>query len=125
MKIQRPPKLRKNSKVAVISPSSNPDHVGIKMGIDILKKAGLRVELGDTTRKLMTVGTLAAEDKARAHDFNWAFEDDTVGRELIIDVSKVTRLDTAGVAYTASLSGRAALFCRDPDANTFEFVGQG
>ena len=32
------------------------------------------------------------------------------------------RLDAAGVAYTASQSGRAALFCRDPDANTLEFV---
>jgi glyoxylase I family protein len=33
-----------------------------------------------------------------------------------------SRLDTAGVSYTASKSGRAALFCRDPDANTLEFV---
>ena len=32
------------------------------------------------------------------------------------------RLDAAGVGYTASKSGRAALFCRDPDANTLEFV---
>lgn len=32
------------------------------------------------------------------------------------------RLDEAGVSYTASRSGRAALFCRDPDANTLEFV---
>lgn len=32
------------------------------------------------------------------------------------------RLDAAGVRYTASKSGRAALFCRDPDANTLEFV---
>ena len=32
------------------------------------------------------------------------------------------RLDEAGVRYTASQSGRAALFCRDPDANTLEFV---
>ena len=78
MKVQRPPRLRKGSKVAVISPSSNPDHVGIKMGLEVLRKAGLKIELGDTTRKLMTVGTLAAEDRARADDFNWAFEDDTV-----------------------------------------------
>jgi catechol 2,3-dioxygenase-like lactoylglutathione lyase family enzyme len=35
------------------------------------------------------------------------------------------RLDAAGVAYTASKSGRAALFCRDPDANTLEFVEVG
>lgn len=33
-----------------------------------------------------------------------------------------SRLDAAGVRYTASKSGRAALFCRDPDANTIEVV---
>lgn len=32
------------------------------------------------------------------------------------------RLDAANVAYTLSRSGRAALFCRDPDGNTLEFV---
>lgn len=32
------------------------------------------------------------------------------------------RLDAARVEYTGSTSGRAALFCRDPDANTLEFV---
>ena len=32
------------------------------------------------------------------------------------------RLDTAGIAYTRSQSGRAALFCRDPDDNALEFV---
>ncbi len=36
-----------------------------------------------------------------------------------------SRLDAAGVKYTASRSGRAALFCRDPDANTLEFVEVG
>ena len=35
------------------------------------------------------------------------------------------RLDAAGVSYTVSKSGRAALFCRDPDANTLEFVEAG
>ena len=35
------------------------------------------------------------------------------------------RLDAAGVKYTVSKSGRAALFCRDPDANTLEFVEVG
>ena len=33
-----------------------------------------------------------------------------------------SRLDAAGVRYTASQSGRPALFCRDPDMNTLEFV---
>lgn len=32
------------------------------------------------------------------------------------------RFDAAGVRYSVSKSGRAALFCRDPDANTLEFV---
>jgi catechol 2,3-dioxygenase-like lactoylglutathione lyase family enzyme len=35
------------------------------------------------------------------------------------------RLDAAKVEYTESKSGRAALFCRDPDANTLEFVEAG
>ena len=33
-----------------------------------------------------------------------------------------SRLDAVGVAYSVSKSGRAALFCRDPDGNTLEFV---
>lgn len=32
------------------------------------------------------------------------------------------RLDAAGIPYTCSQSGRAALFCRDPDDNALEFV---
>lgn len=33
------------------------------------------------------------------------------------------RLREAGVAASRSRSGRAALFCRDPDGNALEFVG--
>ncbi len=33
-----------------------------------------------------------------------------------------SRLEAAGVIFTVSKSGRAALFCRDPDGNTLEFV---
>jgi catechol 2,3-dioxygenase-like lactoylglutathione lyase family enzyme len=33
-----------------------------------------------------------------------------------------TCLDAAGVRHTLSRSGRAALFCRDPDGNALEFV---
>lgn len=36
-----------------------------------------------------------------------------------------TRLDTAGLAYTLSRSGRAALFVRDPDGNALELVEVG
>ena len=31
-------------------------------------------------------------------------------------------LETAGIAYTRSRSGRKALFCRDPDGNALELV---
>ncbi len=31
------------------------------------------------------------------------------------------RMEEAGIAYSRSRSGRAALFCRDPDANALEF----
>ena len=34
----------------------------------------------------------------------------------------VDRLESAGVAYTLSRSGRRALFCRDPDGNALEFM---
>lgn len=36
----------------------------------------------------------------------------------------VRRLERAGVGYTLSRSGRRALFCRDPDGNTWELVEQ-
>jgi len=34
-----------------------------------------------------------------------------------------TRLENAKIAYTRSKSGRQALFTRDPDGNTLEFIG--
>ena len=34
----------------------------------------------------------------------------------------VAALETAGIAYTLSGSGRRALFCRDPDGNAIELV---
>lgn len=47
-------------------------------------------------------------------------------RHIALAVKNMTtlknRLDAAGVRYSVSKSGRAALFCRDPDNNTLEFV---
>ena len=34
------------------------------------------------------------------------------------------KLDTGGVTYTLSRSGRKALFCRDPDQNALEFIAR-
>lgn len=36
----------------------------------------------------------------------------------------VERLDAAGIGYTLSRSGRRALFCRDPDGNAIELIGE-
>jgi len=39
------------------------------------------------------------------------------------DLSKIQlRLDQYSISYTLSSSGRAALFCRDPDGNTLEIM---
>lgn len=34
----------------------------------------------------------------------------------------IHKLEAAGVRYSLSLSGRRALFCRDPDDNALEFI---
>ena len=33
------------------------------------------------------------------------------------------KLEAAGIRYTRSQSGRAAIFCRDPEGNAFELMG--
>jgi glyoxylase I family protein len=35
----------------------------------------------------------------------------------------VERLNRAGIEFERSRSGRAAVFCRDPDGNALEFIG--
>jgi catechol 2,3-dioxygenase-like lactoylglutathione lyase family enzyme len=42
-----------------------------------------------------------------------------LGVDSIAELAK--RLDVANIFYTRSQSGRAALFCRDPDGNAIEF----
>lgn len=47
-------------------------------------------------------------------------------RHLAVQVDSIAelkrKLDTAGISYTQSKSGRRALFCRDPDGNALEFI---
>ena len=35
----------------------------------------------------------------------------------------IQKLDASSINYTMSMSGRPALFCRDPDENALEFIG--
>lgn len=50
-------------------------------------------------------------------------------RHVAISVRELAPLKAAlerhGVAYTLSRSGRAAVFCRDPDGNALEFIEVG
>ena len=50
-------------------------------------------------------------------------------RHIALSVADIndagTALERAGVRYTPSSSGRAALFCRDPDGNVLELVQAG
>lgn len=47
-------------------------------------------------------------------------------RHLALQVTDIDflqqRLERAGIPFTRSRSGRAALFCRDPDGNGLEFI---
>ena len=43
----------------------------------------------------------------------------------VLDITPVKEaLDKAGIEYTLSISGRQALFCRDPDGNAIEVIAQ-
>jgi glyoxylase I family protein len=44
---------------------------------------------------------------------------------LVQDIEAIcTLLETRGYKFTRSSSGRAAIFCRDPDGNALEFLSQ-
>jgi glyoxylase I family protein len=47
-------------------------------------------------------------------------------RHIALSVSNLNalmqKLDSATISYTISMSGRSALFCRDPDDNALEFI---
>lgn len=49
-------------------------------------------------------------------------------RHLALDCedleSVIGRLETAGIPYTRSRSGRAAIFCRDADGNAIELIAR-
>lgn len=78
---------------------------------------GAWLSLGDQQLHLMQLGLGETGDARRypGRDRHVA-----LGVE---DLAALRRaLDAAGVSYTLSRSGRAALFCRDPDGNGLEFI---
>lgn len=78
---------------------------------------GIWYDIGINQLHLMVVPNPYAEAELPAHggrDYHVAFAVD--------DVMQIKEaFDEAGVPYTMSMSGRAALFCRDPDGNALEF----
>jgi glyoxylase I family protein len=78
---------------------------------------GVWYDIGQNQIHLMVVPNPYANIQRPAHG----------GRDnhLALSVEDVepikTALDAAGVPYSASKSGRAAVFCRDPDGNAIEF----
>ncbi len=78
---------------------------------------GVWYDIGLNQLHLMVVPNPYADAELPAHggrDYHVAFAVD--------DVMAIKQaLDEAGVEYSMSMSGRAALFCRDPDGNALEF----
>jgi len=78
---------------------------------------GVWYDIGKNQVHLMVVPNPYQDIKRPAHggrDNHIAFSVD--------DVAPIkAELDKAGVPYSMSMSGRAALFCRDPDGNALEF----
>lgn len=78
---------------------------------------GVWYDIGHNQIHLMVVPNPYAEITRPAHG----------GRDnhlalAVDDVEPIkAALDKAGVPYSASKSGRAAVFCRDPDGNAIEF----
>ena len=72
------PKLKANANIKIIAPASPPDLKILSASINLLKKFGFRVSLGENLRRLIQRADLAAPDKDRADELNNAFKDDSV-----------------------------------------------
>lgn len=82
---------------------------------------GVWYDIGANQIHLMQVDNPYADIKRPAHG----------GRDIHLAMhvknldDVIAALDAAGITYTKSMSGRAALFCRDPDGNALEFSQLG
>lgn len=71
-------KLKDKANIRIIAPASPPNMKVLSAGINILKRAGYTVSLGDNLRRLVQRADLAAPDKDRAGELNAAFKDQSV-----------------------------------------------
>ena len=79
---------------------------------------GAFLKIGHESMHLMELDNPDPLDPAVRPDHGGRDRHFCVGVESVADV--IAELEKAGVPYTASKSGRAAVFFRDPDMNTME-----
>ncbi|HYQ72581.1 MAG TPA: VOC family protein [Gammaproteobacteria bacterium] len=79
---------------------------------------GAFLDAGNAQIHLLELAAPSAQDTGGKHGGR--------DRHVALDVQDleavIRALETAGIAYTVSRSGRRALFCRDPDGNAVELV---
>jgi muramoyltetrapeptide carboxypeptidase len=74
----KPPVLNPGDTIGLVAPASPVDNIQLNKGIAQLRSMGFKIHLGNTVRKLLSRGFLAAPDKERAEDINMAFEDESI-----------------------------------------------
>lgn len=78
----KPRRLKQGSTIMVVAPAGDPldpsNGEGLSLGIQLLRKMGFRVVLGDTVRFAMRRWYHSAPDEVRARDLNNAFARDDV-----------------------------------------------
>lgn len=74
----KPPVLNPGDTIGLVAPASPVDNIQLNKGIAQLRNMGFKIYLGNTVRKLLSRGFLAASDKERAEDINMAFKNENI-----------------------------------------------
>ncbi len=74
----KPPVLSPGDTIGLVAPASPVDNIQLSKGITQLQNMGFKIHLGNTVKKLLSRGFLAASDKERADDINMAFENENI-----------------------------------------------
>jgi len=74
----KPPVLNPGDTIGLVAPASPVDNIQLNKGIAQLRSMGFKISLGNTIRKLLSRGFLAAPDKERAEDINMFFKNENI-----------------------------------------------
>jgi len=77
----KPPRIKPGSKIYLVAPSSYPvyPNMNLSLGIEILRKLGFSVVVGESVKYAMRRWYLSAPDEVRARDIIEGFKKDDVG----------------------------------------------